>query len=73
LFLEAAMRRTTMLWEVSVSRFQEVFEQYEKHRLPGEEAGEGREQMDRSRQEVFPPAILKPKNDRSSGPLIPAN
>jgi hypothetical protein len=34
------MRRTTMLWEVFVTRFQETFEQYEKHRLSGEEAGE---------------------------------
>jgi hypothetical protein len=34
------MRRTTMLWEVFVTRFQEAFEQYEKHRLSGEEAGE---------------------------------
>src|SRR5450631_3163604 len=34
------MRRTRMLWEVFVSRFQEAFEQYEKHRLTGEEAGE---------------------------------
>ena len=34
------MRRTTMLWEVFVTRFQEAFEQYEKHRLTGEEAGE---------------------------------
>jgi len=29
------MRRTTMLWEVFVRRFQEAFEQYEKHRLTG--------------------------------------
>jgi hypothetical protein len=29
-----------MLWEVFVTRFQEAFEQYEKHRLTGEEAGE---------------------------------
>jgi hypothetical protein len=34
------MRRTTMLWEVFVSRFQEAFEQYEGHRLTGEEARE---------------------------------
>jgi hypothetical protein len=34
------MRRTAMLWEVFVTRFQEAFEQYEKHRLSGEEAGE---------------------------------
>src|SRR5450755_677377 len=34
------MRRTTMLWEVFVTRFQDAFEQYEKHRLTGEEAGE---------------------------------
>lgn len=34
------MRRTTMLWEVFVTRFQEAFEQYEKRRLSGEEAGE---------------------------------
>jgi hypothetical protein len=34
------MRRTAMLWEVFVTRFQEAFEQYEKHRLTGEEAGE---------------------------------
>jgi transposase InsO family protein len=34
------MRRTTMLWEVFVTRFQEAFEQYEKRRLTGEEAGE---------------------------------
>jgi hypothetical protein len=34
------MRRTRMLWEVFVTRFQEAFEQYEKHRLTGEEAGE---------------------------------
>jgi hypothetical protein len=34
------MRWTTMLWEVFVTRFQEAFEQYEKHRLTGEEAGE---------------------------------
>jgi hypothetical protein len=29
-----------MLWEVFVTRFQEAFEQYEKHRLSSEEAGE---------------------------------
>src|SRR5215470_8062625 len=34
------MRRTAMLWEVFVRRFEEAFEQYEKHRLTGEEAGE---------------------------------
>jgi transposase len=34
------MRRATMLWEVFVTRFQEAFEQYEKHRLSSEEAGE---------------------------------
>ena len=34
------MRRTAMLWEVFVTRFQEAFEQYEKHRLTGDEAGE---------------------------------
>jgi hypothetical protein len=34
------MRRAAMLWEVFVTRFQEAFEQYEKHRLSGEEAGE---------------------------------
>src|SRR5271155_6245335 len=34
------MRRTRMLWEVFVTRFQEAFERYEKHRLTGEEAGE---------------------------------
>jgi hypothetical protein len=34
------MRRTAMLWEVFVRRFQEAFEQYEKHRLSSEEAGE---------------------------------
>jgi hypothetical protein len=34
------MRRTTMLWEVFVRRFEEAFEQYEKHRLSSEEAGE---------------------------------
>ena len=33
------MRRTAMLWEVFVTRFQEAFEQ-EKHRLSSEEAGE---------------------------------
>ena len=31
------MRRTAMLWEVFVTRFQEAFEQYEKHRLSSEE------------------------------------
>jgi hypothetical protein len=34
------MRRTAILWEVFVTRFQEAFEQYEKHRLSSEEAGE---------------------------------
>jgi hypothetical protein len=34
------MRRTTMLWEVFVTRFEEAFEQYKCHRLTGEEAGE---------------------------------
>ena len=34
------MRRTRMLWEVFVTRFQEAFEQYEKRRLTSEEAGE---------------------------------
>jgi hypothetical protein len=34
------MRRTTMLWEVFVSRFEEAFEQYKRRRLTGEEAGE---------------------------------
>ena len=34
------MRRTAMLWEVFVSRFEEALEQYKRHRLTGEEAGE---------------------------------
>ena len=34
------MRRTTMLWEVFVRRFEEAFEQYRRQRLTGEEAGE---------------------------------
>lgn len=34
------MRRTTMLWEVFVRRFEEAFEQYRHRRLTGEEAGE---------------------------------
>ena len=34
------MRRTTMLWEVFVRRFEEAFEQYRRRRLTGEEAGE---------------------------------
>ena len=34
------MRRTAMLWEVFVSRFEEALEQYERHRLTAEEAGE---------------------------------
>jgi hypothetical protein len=34
------MRRTTMRWEVFVTRIQEAFGQYEKHRLSSEEAGE---------------------------------
>lgn len=34
------MRRTTMLWEVFVTRFEEAFEGYKRHRLTGEEAGE---------------------------------
>jgi hypothetical protein len=34
------MRRTAMLWEVFVSRFEEAFEQYKRRRLTGEEAGE---------------------------------
>jgi len=34
------MRRTTMLWEVFVRRFEEAFEQYKRQRLTGEEAGE---------------------------------
>jgi hypothetical protein len=34
------MRRTTVLWEAFVTRFEEAFEQYKRHRLTGEEAGE---------------------------------
>lgn len=34
------MRRTAMLWEVFVTRFEEAFEQYRRQRLTGEEAGE---------------------------------
>jgi transposase len=34
------MRRTATLWEVFVSRFEEAFEQYQRHRLTAEEAGE---------------------------------
>lgn len=34
------MRRTTMLWEVFVRRFEEALEQYRRRRLTGEEAGE---------------------------------
>lgn len=34
------MRRTTMLWEAFVSRFEEAFEQYRRRRLNSEEAGE---------------------------------
>src|SRR5262249_58663312 len=34
------MRRTATLWEVFVSVFEEAFEQYQRHRLTAEEAGE---------------------------------
>jgi hypothetical protein len=34
------MRRTRMLWEVFVLRFEDAFEQYERRRLTAEEAGE---------------------------------
>src|SRR5580704_17020896 len=34
------MRRTTMLWEVFVARFEEAFGQYRRRRLNAEEAGE---------------------------------
>jgi hypothetical protein len=34
------MRRTTVLWEVFVRRFEDAFEQYRRRRLTGEEAGE---------------------------------
>jgi len=34
------MRRTAMLWEVFVRRFEEALERYRKRRLTGEEAGE---------------------------------
>ena len=34
------MRRTAMLWEVFVSRFEEALAQYKRRRLTGEEAGE---------------------------------
>ena len=34
------MRRTTVLWEVFVRRFEDAFEQYQRRRLTGEEAGE---------------------------------
>jgi hypothetical protein len=34
------MRRRATLWEVFVSRFAEAFEQYKRHRLTAEEAGE---------------------------------
>ena len=34
------MRRTATLWEVFVSRFEEALEQYKRHRLTSEEAGE---------------------------------
>lgn len=34
------MRRTAMLWEVFVTRFEEAFEKYQRHRLTSEEAGE---------------------------------
>jgi hypothetical protein len=34
------MRRTTMLWEVFVRRFEETFGQYRRRRLNAEEAGE---------------------------------
>lgn len=34
------MRRTAMLWEAFVSRFEEAFDQYQRHRLTAEEAGE---------------------------------
>ncbi len=34
------MRRTSVLWEVFVVRFEEALERYRKRRLTGEEAGE---------------------------------
>jgi hypothetical protein len=34
------MRRTAMLWEVFVTRFEEAFEKYKRRRLTSEEAGE---------------------------------
>jgi hypothetical protein len=36
---------TAMLWEVFVTRFQEAFEQYEKHRLSSEGAGSCRPKL----------------------------
>lgn len=34
------MRRASVLWEVFVTRFEDAFEQYQRRRLTGEEAGE---------------------------------
>ena len=33
------MRRTAMLWEAFVSRFEDAFEQYQRRRLTAEEVG----------------------------------
>jgi Helix-turn-helix domain len=34
------MRRTQVLWEAYVTRFEDAFDRYEKHRLTANEAGE---------------------------------
>ena len=34
------MRRTRVLWEVYVTRFEEALDRYKQHRLSAEEAGE---------------------------------
>ena len=34
------MRRTRVLWEVYVTRFEEALDRYKRHRLSAEEAGE---------------------------------
>src|SRR6516165_6077961 len=57
------MRRTAMLWEVFVTRFQEAFEQYEKHRLSSEESRRASGHVGAE----LPPAVRSLRGGRDRG------
>jgi len=62
------MRRTAMLWEVFVTRFEEAFEQYKRRKLTGDEATAPRRQGAARQVAQNDPSILQEIDRIKSNP-----